>query len=58
MKWSKNYFSLYSTRSNDLFDCLWKNQEDASGKVEIEFLIKKEMTQTIQEIAKDFEAKP
>lgn len=41
MKWSKNYFSLYSTRSNDLFDCLWKNQEDASGKVEIEFLIKK-----------------
>ena len=35
-----------------------KNQEDASGKVEIEFFNqKKEMTQTIQEIAKDFEAK-
>ncbi len=37
MKWSKNHFSLYSTRSNDLFDCLWKKSEDASGKVEIEF---------------------
>lgn len=59
MKWSKKIIlACIALGATISLTACGKNQEDASGKVEIEFFNqKKEMTQTIQEIAKDFEAK-
>nr|HPR82127.1 extracellular solute-binding protein [Enterococcus sp.] len=59
MKWSKKIiFACMVLGTTISLTACGKTREDASGKVEIEFFNqKKEMTQTIQEIAKDFEAK-
>ncbi|EGP5189591.1 TPA: extracellular solute-binding protein [Enterococcus faecium] len=59
MKWSKKIIlACIALGATISLTACGKNQEDARGKVEIEFFNqKKEMTQTIQEIAKDFEAK-